>query len=103
MNTEPPITLDPIVPTAVAMEDCYRSALIGQTIGEEPRFVYSLTALARIRSRQGKRSIDAAREDVGHMVFDIVTAHGDRAPVFVDDTVSQNKPLILRPGGRPAR
>jgi hypothetical protein len=97
MNTDPPIQ------TAVALEDTYKGALIGQTIDPEPRFVYSLTALTRIRSRQGHRSIEVARQDVGHMVFDILAQHGDRAPVFVDDEVSQNRPVILAPSGRRAR
>lgn len=108
MNTDPPIQLDALPPeliphTAVALEDAYKGALIGQTIDPEPRFVYSLTALARIRSRQGHRSIESAQQDVGHMVFDVIEKHGDRAPVFVDDAVSQNRPVILRPGGGRAR
>lgn len=81
-------TPDPAPTTKVTLEPDYDDALIGTTAapGYASRAVYSLNTLARIRSRQGNRSIESAQEDVIEMVNDIVRTHGDRAPVFVDDS-----------------
>ena len=103
MNTDPPIILDPIeIQTAVALDDAFRSALIGQTLDEQPRFAYSLTALTRIMSRRNNQSPEHAAAAVGHMVFDVIEQHGDRAPMFIDDTISQppvkEKSKIIRLG-----
>ena len=71
------------------LESPYDCAMIGITVPPvgRPRFVYSLTKLAqREKVRQHLVSLDTAREYVARMVRGIHDAHGDRAPVFVDDT-----------------
>lgn len=86
--------------TIVALEDEFQTALIGNTLSplEMPRFVYSLTALARLMSRKFNKSIEHAAEDVRDLVSSVALQHGNRAPLFVDDT-PEEKSRIIVPGG----
>lgn len=110
MNTDPPIQLDPIdLPPPpepqVTLEATYDAAMMGVTIHPDapPRVAYSLSVLARIRSRQGNRSVEHAQQDVAGMVQDVIAQHGDRAPLFIDDMVfsppAKPKSRIIKPGG----
>lgn len=103
MGCEPDEPWEPA--TAVTLEPDYDAALIGNTVHPEhaSRAVYSLNTLARIRSRQGNRSIEAAQEDVKGMVMSVIEQHGDRAPLFVDDVVrlappKKQKSRLILPG-----
>ena len=102
MNTTEP---DPTPELTVTLEPDYDAALIGNTVHPEhaSRAVYSLNTLARIRSRQGNRSIESAQEDVKGMVMSVIAQHGDRAPLFVDDVIrlavpKKQKSRIILPG-----
>lgn len=109
MNTPDPMpaphTADAVPALTVTLEPDYDAALIGNTVHPEhaSRAVYSLNTLARIRSRQGNRSIESAQEDVKGMVMSVIAQHGDRAPLFVDDVIrlavpKKQKSRIILPG-----
>lgn len=79
----------------------YDEACIGHSLSPFGRshWVYSLTKLAAAESRLKfiVATVDAA-ESVWEMVKAIAREHGDRMPVFVDDTESTG-PKIWTPGG----
>lgn len=107
MNTPEPETAnpEPVPELTITLEPAYDAALIGNTVHPEhaSRAAYSLNTLARIRSRQGNRSIEAAQEDVKGMVMSVIEQHGDRAPLFVDDVIrlappKKQKSRLILPG-----
>ena len=110
-STDPQPPAAPEPPPTISLESDYDGAIIGHTVSPAtgPRFVYSLNALARMRSVRQNRSLEVAREDVWGMVCDVTRQHGDAAPLFVDDEVSRpgiskEKSRIIVPGNfRPGR
>ena len=102
MNDTPETTE---LPPIISLDDTYAGALIGHTVSplRGPQYVYSLNALARIKSRQLNKSLEHVRVDVMAMVNEVQTRHGDEAPLFVDDAVSRpgiekEKSRIIIPG-----
>jgi hypothetical protein len=81
----------------------HEHALLGHLVdpNRAPRFVYSLTRLAKKRQAQvPEQDMDQVREWVYSKVIMPVTAEfGQNAPVFIDDAISQeDAPIILTPG-----
>jgi hypothetical protein len=66
------------------------------------RNVYSMTRMAKIHGRKHHivAAVDAA-ESVWNYIQDIAREHGDRMPVFVEDSAVENSkgPKIWTPGG----
>lgn len=75
------------------LEEKYDFAQIGFTIAPNatPRFVYSLTSLAKKVQLSHRVSPERSREIVFEMVTDIIDKHGDTAPLFVDDAMSRDE------------
>lgn len=93
---------DAALPPAM-LPDEFIKALVGHTISETepPRFVYSLTILARLEKKPGD-SDDDARRRVFTMVCQITAKYGSRAPHFLDDSAFMqvnDGPKIWTPGG----
>jgi hypothetical protein len=93
MDTTQPPTPKPPVATPkppVALESMYDFAFVGHTVSsvDPPRFVYSLTKLAKREEVRRRIGPDHAREAVWTMVRKITADHGDMAPLFVDDAAS---------------
>jgi hypothetical protein len=92
-------------PQPVVLPTDYDDCIIGHSLHPSayPRFAYSLTKLAkREQRRQNLVSLDAARASIWELVTCITRDHGDRAPLFIDDThsVEDNTPRIIVPFGR---
>jgi hypothetical protein len=89
----------------IVLEDQYVKALVGHTISAEgtPRAVYSLTKLVKAERTLKDMAEDPARMSIVSLIFEVTRDHGERAPIFVDDAISQPKPVekgkIIRPGG----
>ena len=85
----------------IRLPDEHEHAFLGVTICEDPRFAYSLPALARKMENRTRRTTEQCRMAVARMVFEIRKEHGDHAPVFIDDTVFRNgtiaRPQIITP------
>jgi hypothetical protein len=110
--TEDPAPYAPDQPPAdgqplelIVLEDVYAKALVGHTISAEgtPRAVYSLTKLVKAERTLKDMAEDPARMSIVSLIFEVTRDHGERAPIFVDDAISQPKPVekgkIIRPGG----
>lgn len=100
-------------PPIFLLPDDYLPALLGWAVSasEHPRAVYSLSKLVSIQRTAGGMPYDAAQMSVIRMMQETTTEHSARAPIFVDDAISQptaeKKPegrIIRPPGGfRPRR
>jgi len=82
--------------SAICLDDSFSHAVIGHAVTPQgPRFCYSLTKMATREAINLKCSVDAARESVFKLVLEITTDHGDKAPLFIDDTVSREAPVTI--------
>jgi len=85
---------DPTPEGIACLDDSYAYALIGRTIHPdgETRFCYSL-------SKMLKRE-NVAPAEIFKLVQEVTADLGDRAPLFIDDSVStEEKVRILGPSG----
>lgn len=87
----------------VALEESFAYALIGLSVSltARPRFCYSLTKMTNREAINLNCSPDKARESILALMEDIARDHGDRAPLFIDDSASEEKEVrIYGPTGR---
>lgn len=94
MNTEniDPATEQPAEQTfqALKLGDEFDGALIGATI--RGQFTYSLVILTELAMERFALDEGQARGFVGHNIVVATQAHGDAAPVFVDDELVRGAP-----------
>lgn len=90
-------------PSLICLDDSYAYALIGRTVLPigETRFCYSLEKLVNREMHNLRCTADEARSKVFQLVVEITMDHGDRAPLFIDDAISQEKVTLLGPCGAP--
>lgn len=88
----------------VVLEEMYKPALMGHTVSHDrrPRFCYSLSKLTKIEKARahGLVTDDTARLAVWtNIVMRVSAAHGDNAPVFIDDAAfaQDDGPKIIHP------
>lgn len=95
-------------PRIVQLDDVYRPALIGHTVGPlgQTKYAYSLTRLARIEQTLASVSEEYARERVIALISEIHLEVGTDAPLFIDDSANvirriatKEKSRIIIPGG----
>ena len=90
----------------VLLGDKFARAMLGHSVAvnDPPRAVYSLVLLTDIIKTLSKVSTGQAQASVSAMVGRVTKTHGDKAPLFVDDSVSRptsvHKNRIVTPGGR---
>lgn len=93
-------------PRIVQLDDVYRPALIGHTVGPfgTTKYAYSLTRLARVEQTLGSVSEERARERVIVLISEICAEVGEDAPLFIDDSanvvrrIEKPKSKIIVPG-----
>lgn len=86
-TTDPTPTPQP----PVVLDRSYDYALLGHTVAADtqPRFVYSLTLMARREEARLRVTPEGARRRIWELIQHITRTAGDRAPLFVDDAMSQ--------------
>lgn len=85
-------------PPVMMLEDIYFKAFIGHTVSatEMPRAVYSLTKLCTMVRLSDGVTEEQAQAATINLVHKVTDEFGDRAPVFIDDAISQ--PAADEPG-----
>ena len=93
--------IDPNTPL-VSLETIYQSAFLGCTVAVQgpPRLVYSLPLLARREQARSRVGLDRAQEIISELVRQVTAAHGNEAPVFLDDSITRapETPTIIIDG-----
>lgn len=83
------------------LSDAYDGALLGHTLDPlgPPRHVYSLTKGARIHGRiHHLVAPEDAAESFWNFIKSIAAEHGERMPVFVEDSEMHSGPKIYTGG-----